>query len=105
MPFAEAAGVDEETALRFSSGFGGGMKSGSVCGAVTGGVMAMGLFGLDDRENLGRYFRALKEAHGPCLECRELLRKNAEAGREKKPHCDAMVFECVSLVEEIIKSS
>ena len=105
VPFSEAAGVDEETAMRFASGFGGGMKSGSVCGAVTGGVMALGLFGLDDRETLGRYFRALKEAHGPCLECRELLKKNAEAGGEKKTHCDGMVFECVGLAEGLIEAS
>ena len=35
VPFAEAAGIDEETAMRFAAGFGGGMKRASVCGAGT----------------------------------------------------------------------
>lgn len=32
-----------ELALKISSGFGGGMKTGSVCGALSGGIMALGL--------------------------------------------------------------
>lgn len=42
--FADIAGVDEETALKAASGFGGGIGStGGVCGALTGAVMVMGL--------------------------------------------------------------
>ncbi len=36
-------GLDYQTAVKISAGFGGGMMLGSVCGAVTGGVMAIGL--------------------------------------------------------------
>ena len=32
-----------DTMLKVSSGFGGGMKIGSVCGALSGGIMALGL--------------------------------------------------------------
>ena len=103
VPFAERSGIPEETALRFADGFGAGMKRASVCGAITGGIMALGLFGLGDPQTLGDYHRRLKESHNGLLDCADLLRVNAEAGREKKPHCDAMVFECVSLVEEILK--
>ncbi len=35
--------MDYQTALKVSAGFGGGMYLGSVCGAVTGGIMAIGL--------------------------------------------------------------
>ncbi len=35
--------MDYQTAVKVSSGFGGGMMIGSVCGAVTGGMMAIGL--------------------------------------------------------------
>ncbi|MFO7652139.1 MAG: C-GCAxxG-C-C family protein [bacterium] len=35
--------MDHDTAVRVSAGFGGGMYLGSVCGAVTGGIMAIGL--------------------------------------------------------------
>jgi C_GCAxxG_C_C family probable redox protein len=40
---AEQMGMDYQTAVKVSSGFGGGMNLGSVCGAVTGGIMAIGL--------------------------------------------------------------
>lgn len=105
VPFAAAAGVPEETALRFADGFGGGMRRASVCGAVTGGIMALGLFSLGDPKTLGAYHRRLKERHDGMLDCADLLRVNAAAGREKKPHCDAMVFECVELVEEILREN
>ncbi|MFW6363247.1 MAG: C-GCAxxG-C-C family protein, partial [Spirochaeta sp.] len=36
-------GMDRETALKISSGFGGGMRCGEVCGAVTGGLMTLGM--------------------------------------------------------------
>ena len=103
VPFAEAAGIDEETAMRFAAGFGSGMKRASVCGAVTGGLMALGLFGIDDPTTLGEFHRRIKENHEGYLECADLLRINAAAGREKKPHCDAMVYESVALVEEILR--
>lgn len=103
VPFAEAAGLDEETAMRFAAGFGGGMKRASVCGAVTGGIMALGLFGIDDPQTLGDYHRRIQQNHEGCLECRDLLRMNAEKGLPKKPHCDAMVYECVDLVETILR--
>ena len=36
-------GLDEETALAVSGGFGGGCRCGEICGAVTGAIMAAGL--------------------------------------------------------------
>ncbi len=35
--------MDYQTAVKVSAGVGGGMYLGSVCGAVTGGIMAIGL--------------------------------------------------------------
>ncbi len=35
--------MDYQTAIKVSAGFGGGMYLGSVCGAVSGGIMAIGL--------------------------------------------------------------
>jgi C_GCAxxG_C_C family probable redox protein len=36
-------GIDYQAAVKLSAGFGGAMNLGSVCGAVTGGIMAIGL--------------------------------------------------------------
>lgn len=43
LPFAEQGGLDREEALLVASCFGGGMRCGEVCGAVTGALMAIGL--------------------------------------------------------------
>ena len=41
---SEALGLDKETAARIASAFGGGInRSGNVCGAVSGALMALGL--------------------------------------------------------------
>ena len=41
--FADECGITEEQALKLGSCFGGGMRKGEVCGAVTGALMALGL--------------------------------------------------------------
>ncbi|MFW5755261.1 MAG: C-GCAxxG-C-C family protein [Tangfeifania sp.] len=41
--FAEDLGLDEKTALKISSGFGGGMACAETCGAVTGSYMVIGM--------------------------------------------------------------
>ncbi len=41
--FAEECGITEAQALKLGSCFGGGMRKGEVCGAVTGALMVLGL--------------------------------------------------------------
>ena len=41
--FSEEFGLDKTTALRIANGFGGGVRCGDVCGAVSGAIMAIGL--------------------------------------------------------------
>lgn len=100
VPFAEDAGLTQEQAMGICACFGRGLKRASACGAITGGLVVLGLFGIDDPS---AYYRALKENHEGMLDCADLLRRNAELGRERKPHCDALVYECVSLVEQILR--
>ena len=102
VPFAEQAGFTTEQACSFAAAFGGGMQSGNLCGAFTGGLMALGVMGAASRKNVAALRRAMLENHDGTLLCAELLRKNAEAGGQKKPHCDGMVFEAVQLVEKLI---
>ena len=101
IPFAEKAGMDPETAYRIPAQFGGGMHIGSVCGAVTGGLMALGLFGKGDEETCLAFVEAIRKNHSGCQDCADLLRMNEEKGLPKKPHCDAIVLEAVRLVQEM----
>ena len=103
VPFAEAAGLDRETAYRISANFGGGMRRAATCGAVTGCLMALGLCGVDDPAAVKEFHRRIKENHEGCLECADLLRINREKGGQKKPHCDGMVLECVGVAADILK--
>lgn len=41
--FCKDEGLDKETALKLANGFGGGLRYGEVCGAVSGAVMVIGL--------------------------------------------------------------
>ena len=102
LPFAAEAGLTEAQALGICANFGGGLKRGAACGAITGGLVVLGLFGID---NPAEYYQALRTSHDGMLECAELLRRNQELGGERKPHCDAMVFECVRLVEQLLRES
>lgn len=104
MPFAGKAGISEEKAFYIASNFGGGMKRAATCGAITSGLMVLGLFGVDDSLTIREYHRQLKENHQGYLDCAELLRINKEQGNPKKPHCDSMIQEVISLVEGILKA-
>ena len=103
MSFGDLTGVGDDTLYKIAVNFGAGMKAGSTCGVITGGLMALGLLGVDDAETAEAFFRAFAENHSGCTDCRELLRMNEEAGNPKKPHCDGLVYESVALVEKIIK--
>lgn len=102
LPFAAEAGLTEAQALGICANFGGGLKRGAACGAITGGLVVLGLFGID---NPAEYYQALRASHDGMLECAELLRRNQELGGERKPHCDAIVFECVRLVEQLLREN
>ncbi len=101
--FADDLGFSEETAMRLGSNFGGGMKMGSVCGAITSGAMILGLFGMDDVRVLNSFYQKMKAGHEGMIMCTDLLKRNAELGGQKKPHCDRMICESIEIVEEILK--
>ena len=70
--------MTSEVAYRFAADFGGGMKMGSVCGAVIGCLMTLGIEGIKDASVLQKVYRRVKDNHEGCLNCAELLRINAE---------------------------
>lgn len=101
--FAQDVGYDEETCMKAATYFRGGMQMGSVCGAITGGLMALGLAGIDDSQVLNEFYRKIRENHDGLMNCKDFLRVNAERGGEKMPHCNAMICECIDYVEQALR--
>ena len=101
--FAEELGYDEDAAMKTATFFRGGMQMGSVCGAITGALMVLGLAGLDDTRISGALYAKLREKHNGLVNCRDLLRVNAEQGGDKFTHCNAMICECIDAVEAILR--
>ena len=65
--------------------------------------MVLGLAGLDDTRIPGALYAKLREKHNGLVNCRDLLRVNAEQGGDKFTHCNAMIFECIDAVEAILR--
>ncbi len=82
--FGPDLGLEGETALKVATGLGGGMGGrGEVCGAVTGGILALGLkYGRGERaeksvaqqayQKTGELMAAFERVQGSCM-CRTLL--------------------------------
>lgn len=101
LPYAEELGIDREIAYDIANGFGGGMKTGSVCGAITGGIMALGLMGKATPENIARIFNGIKENHNGKVMCAELLKQSAEAGIARAEHCNGLVYEVIKIIDSM----
>ena len=91
IPFSELLGIDEETAFRLGSNFGSGMRTGSVCGAITGGLMVLGMLGKDKPSDASGFIRRIRDNHD-----------GMQRGGNKKEHCDGMVYESVEILEELL---
>lgn len=110
--FAADTGLEEEV-VRLATGFGGGIGcSGDVCGALSGGVMALGMrFGrLDEHDDAAKercYTAAaelrsrFREACG-AVDCRDLtgLDLSTEAGRSEADQCGVHKTVCIQCVRE-----
>lgn len=96
-------GVPFADCLRMGAAFGGGMRRGEVCGAVTGALMALGLkFGADAPGQADRkaeanaktieFMKAFEERFGSCI-CRELIKANG------KKICEQAIAGAVGILE------
>lgn len=115
--FSDKYGIPQETALKIGCGFGGGMRNGELCGAVTGAVMVIGLkYGSSDMESKSLCYQKTKEftekfkAKNKSIVCRELLgcdistTDGMELAIEKnlfKTTCADMVISAAELLEEL----
>jgi C_GCAxxG_C_C family probable redox protein len=110
------AQIDGDVALRLACGFGAGMaRKQEVCGAVTGGILALGLLhgrgGNDDASATERCYaktrelmERFRERHGTIL-CRELLHGCELAtpeGRAAFTENDLKTCVCIPCVETVM---
>jgi C_GCAxxG_C_C family probable redox protein len=118
------SGIDRNQALRIASCFGGGMRCGEVCGAVTGALMAIGLCrgydSPDDPDAKARsnalaleFERRFIGKNGSIL-CRELLGYNLSVPEDLEilkskglftTVCPKMVADAVVLAESLLEES
>lgn len=123
LAFAEELGLDEKTALRLSSSFGGGMgRMREVCGAVSALFLVAGaLYGYDDPQDqqakqqhyalIRTLAEQFKEQNGSIV-CRELLgmadngssvpEARTAAYYQKRP-CKDLVEMAAELAEKMIR--
>jgi C_GCAxxG_C_C family probable redox protein len=117
--FAPELGLDADMALKLSNGFGAGMaRHGEVCGAVSGGIMALGLkYGRGARQDRSAteqtYQKVLElmsrfeKQHGSCL-CRELLNGcdlRTAQGQAHFKEQDLLHNKCVGCVQTVVKNT
>ena len=91
--YADELGITGDMAAKLSANFGGGMKCGSTCGAITGGLMVLGALGVENPYVINQFRRSA-----------DLLKANAQKGGIKKVHCDGMIREAIELIDELVKS-
>ena len=80
--------------------FGSGMRHGGTCGALSGGMMVLGLAGYPEQE-AAALIRQMRERHG-ATDCATLLKASHDRGEVRKEHCDGLVYEMVALLEQIL---
>jgi C_GCAxxG_C_C family probable redox protein len=120
--FAAQFGLPERTALRLASPFGGGVaRRGEVCGAVSGGLLALGLArGADTpagKEGIYRlsqeFMRRFEAEHGTII-CRDLLGSDIstpEGWQEVKRTgksttlCPLLVREAAEIVQALLETA
>ncbi|MCK9526492.1 MAG: C-GCAxxG-C-C family protein [Limnochordia bacterium] len=117
-PFFSVEDGDAQLALKLASGFGGGMRSGEVCGAVTGAVMVIGSregqCRADDlatkrkcSELTSKFMEEYAKRKGTLL-CRELLGYDvrdheaaAKCAGNKREVCEGAIKTAILLLEEM----
>jgi C_GCAxxG_C_C family probable redox protein len=115
--YGPGLGLDAETSLKVATGLGAGMgRRGEVCGAVTGGILALGLkYGRGARQDRSAteetYRKTLElmarfeQRHGSCL-CRVLLDGCdlcTEEGQQNYKERDLLHKTCLGCVQSVVE--
>ena len=119
--YSEQFGLDCEKAFKVATGFGGGMRMGGTCGAVSGAFMVLGLkYGnstAEDKKAKAKTYTKVEEytnrfkARNDSVTCRELLgcdlttpegMKEAQDKGLFSTICPMIVQDAVEILEEML---
>ena len=122
--FCAENGLDSENALKLASGFGGGMRCGETCGAVSGALMVLGLRcgfaaqgDMDQKAVCNKasydFIKRFKAENG-AMRCRELLRSDIQCPEDHtkpgiperhKTICPKLIASAVRILEEMAREA
>ncbi len=90
-------GLERDTALSVAAGFGGGVRSGEICGAISGAVMVIGLTEPDKRKVAGLTKQCVESFRSQfgCVRCFEL--------KQNRVSCDTLIAYGAEYAENLIK--
>jgi C_GCAxxG_C_C family probable redox protein len=119
--YSEQFGLDCEKAFKLATGFGGGMRMGGTCGAVSGAFIVLGLkYGnstAEDKEGKANTYKKVEEytkrfkARNDSVTCPDLLGcdiTTPEGMKEAKEKglftsvCPGLVQDAVEILEEML---
>ncbi len=119
--YSEQFGFSCDKAFSLGAGFGGGMRMGRTCGAVTGAFMVLGLkngaAGPEDKEAKDKTYEMVKEftkrftSRNGSVSCKELLgcditsEEGMKIANEKdlfSTLCPKLVREAAEIIEEML---
>ena len=105
--FSKEYNFNANDVLRLASGFGGGIGlTKNICGAVSGGVMALGLAGNGLGEDKAKTYARTQvfldrfTAEFGTLNCGELLKSKNET--DSKAFCNKFIEKAVCIIEDIV---
>ncbi len=113
--FSEQFGLDSDKACKVATGFGGGMRMGGTCGAVTGAFMVLGLkYGnttAEDKEGKANTYKKIEEytkrfkVRNGSITCRELLGCDVSTPEGMKEAKDKNLFSsiCPNIVQDAVE--
>ncbi|BBE31336.1 hypothetical protein OSSY52_14770 [Tepiditoga spiralis] len=109
--FKNEFNIDEKILEAISYGFGGGMgKSGNICGAVSGGIMVIGMRNMNEKKDIvykkvNKFISEFKKINGETS-CTKLLEFSNELSEEeeKNKFKKKICTNCIKSTVELLNS-
>lgn len=117
--YTDLTGLSEQASFDAVAGFGGGLQTGEICGAIAGAVLTLGFLNPVDAQDpvgskrrtgrLAREFQTRFRAKFGDLQCKTLLKSPIEAN-ENTPtaqtlgltnRCDILIISAMEILEDM----